>query len=173
MTSVETAPPVENAARRFNWLKLALVMSLAVNLLFIGGGIARLVTHGPPERMSNISQMQLIPRKFLGDLDRARRTELMKVFREFAPSFRDGRKATRDEVINLAAALEAEPYDAARVKTVIEMFSAQSSALIGSGGKAALTLIDKLTPEERKLLARHIRLRDDGGHKKDAPGRDD
>ena len=35
--------------------------------------------------------------------------------------------------------------------------------MIGRGGDAALDVISRLTPEERKQLARHIRLRDSGG----------
>lgn len=166
MTPVASPPPDKAMNGRFNWLKISLVVSLAVNLLVVGGGIARFISHGPPERMSGISQMQLIPRNFLGELDRGRRAELMKVFKEFAPSFRDGRKVARDDVIKLAVALEAEPYDTAAVNSAVDSFSEHSSMLVNDGGKAALTLIASLTPDERKLLARHIRLRDDGGRKK-------
>lgn len=165
MTTAET--PVASPPRRtFNWLKIVLVASLALNLLFIGGGLARFFVHGPPERMSGISQMQLIPRKFFSELSAARKTELLKVFKDFGQEFRDGRKAARTEVVNLASALEAEPYDAVKVKTVIDSFSERSAHLIGTGGQAAYTLIGKLTPDERKLLARHIRQREDGGRRK-------
>ncbi len=173
MTSDATPPPAATSNSRFNWLKIFLVVSLGLNLLFVGGGIARFIAHEEPERMSGISQMQLIPRKFLGELDRGRRAELMKVFREFAPAFREGRKAVREETINLAAALDAEPFDATRVKTAVEAYSGRSSALVSDGGKAALTLIEKLSPEERKMLARHIRSRDTGGRAKPKAGDQD
>ncbi len=169
MTAVATPPPEMVPSGRFNWLKISLVVSLAVNLLFVGGGIARFFSHRTPERMSGISQMQLIPRNFLNELDRSRRAELMKVFKEFAPSFRAGRKVARDDVIKLAVALEAEPYDNAVVKAAVDAFSEHSSELVNDGGKAALTLISSLSPEERKLLARHIRLRDEGGRKRGPP----
>lgn len=165
MTSVESAPPPSAPWWRENGLKIALVASLAVNLLFVGGGVARFVTHGPPERMNGISQMQLIPRKFLGELDSTRRAELLKVFRNLVPNFREGRKAVREDVAKLASALDADPYDAASVRAAVDSFTSRSAMLIGDGGKAALGLIEKLTPEERKALARHIRLRDDGGRK--------
>lgn len=173
MTPAETVSPAASPGSRSNWLKIVLVVSLAVNLLFIGGGVARYLTHGTPERMSGISQMQLIPRKFLGELDRGRRAELMKVFKEFAPAFREGRKAVREEAVKMAAALDAEPYDAASVKATIEAYSGRSSALASDGGKAALALIDRLSADERKLLARHIRLRDEGGRKKPQAGGQD
>ena len=173
MTPAETVSPAASPGSRSNWLKIVLVVSLAVNLLFIGGGVARYLTHGTPERMSGISQMQLIPRKFLGELDRPRRAELMSVFKQFAISFRDGRKAARDEVINLASALEAEPYDAAKVSAAVDAFSSKSLMLVEGGGKAAMVLIGKLTPGERRLLAKHIRLRDSGGRKKGSSGEKD
>lgn len=173
MTPVAPPPPNGTANTRFNGLKILLIVSLGLNLLFVGGGIARFISHGPPERMSGISQMQLIPRKFLGELDRGRRAELMKVFKEFAPAFREGRKAVREEAVKMAAALDAEPYDAASVKAAIEAYSGRSSALASDGGKAALALIDRLSADERKLLARHIRLRDEGGRKKPQAGGQD
>jgi hypothetical protein len=63
----------------------------------------------------------------------------------------------------LATALEAEPYDPLRVKSAIDSFSAKNVGLIASGAEAAMTLIDRLTPEERKRLAIHIRERADRG----------
>ena len=55
MTPAETVSPAASPGSRSNWLKIVLVVSLAVNLLFIGGGVARYLTHGTPERMSGIS----------------------------------------------------------------------------------------------------------------------
>jgi uncharacterized membrane protein len=158
---------------RFNWLKALLIGSLALNLLFVGGAATRFFMHGPPERFAGISQVQLIPRKFFGELDRGRRNELLGIIREFGKEFRGGRKAVRDEAVNLAAALETEPYDPAKVKAVIDAFSERSSALAGKGGEVALTVIGKLTPEERKLLAKHIRLRGDGGKRGEKTRNDD
>lgn len=174
MSAVET-PPQNPPPRGANWLKFALVLSLAVNLLFVGGAAARYYTHGhgPPERISGISQMQLIPRRFLGDLGRDRRSELLKVFRQFAPSFKDGRRAVRKDALKLAAALEAEPYNDAQVKTVIDGFSTRSGDLMRAGGEAALKVISMLSPDERRLLARHIRMRDDGSRRKGGSGKDD
>jgi uncharacterized membrane protein len=163
MNATGNSSPPGLPVRRFDWMKALLIASLALNLLFVGGAFARFMMYGPPERMSGMSQMQLIPRKFFGELAPDRRRELLAVFKSFGKDFRDGRKVARQQVVNLAAALETEPYDPARVKAVVDSFSQQSAALVGTGGKAALTLIEKLSPEERKLLARHIRLRDDGG----------
>ncbi len=159
----DTGTPVPPSVRRIPWLKAALIASLAVNLLFIGAGVTRFMLREQPDRISGLSQMQIIPRKFFSELDGPRKAELLGVFREFRPAFRDGRRAARQEIAVIAAALEAEPYDAARVKAAIDGFSARSESLVASGGQAALTLIERLTPEERKLLARHIRQRSERG----------
>lgn len=143
------------------WLKLALIASVALNLLFIGAGVTRYFMPGGPERMAMSSQMQLFPRKFFSELERPRRTELLRVFRGYDPAFRAGRAAARDQIKALAAALDAEPYDAAKVQAAVEGFTARSESLAASGGEAALTLIGKLNADERKLLARHLLLREE------------
>jgi uncharacterized membrane protein len=159
----EMGPATPSAVRNWPWLKLALIASLALNLLFLGAGLARFLVHDKPERVMGLTQVQLIPRKFFGELDQDRKAELLGIFREFSPKFRDGRRASREEIAALAMALEAEPYDPARVKATVDSFSARSESLIASGGQAALTLIERLTPEERKLLAKHIRQRAGSG----------
>jgi uncharacterized membrane protein len=163
MTAADDLSASPPPARRFNWMKALLIASLALNLLFVGGGVARFLMHGPPERFSGASQMQLIPRKFFAELSQGRKQELLSVFKSYGKEFRDGRRTARQQVMNLAATLETEPYDPVKVKTVAEAYSQQSAALVGTGGQAALALIEKLSPEERKLLASHIRMRNDGG----------
>jgi len=165
---VPSPGPSRTSTRGVSWLKVALVLSLSLNLLFIGAAAARFFVHHPPERITGISQMQLVPRKFFGELDRSRRLELLGVFKEFRGKFREGRKAARQDMVNLAVALEREPYDEAAVKAVVDAFSKTSSGLIEQGGQAALTFIRKLTPEERRLLAKHIRFRDEGGRSRNS-----
>lgn len=163
MTIDDTPNPAPSAERRrFPWMKTLLVASLAVNLLFVGGAAARFFIAGPPERISGSNHMQLIPRKFFGELDRQRRMELLDVFKQHRGEFRDGRKRARVEMVALAAALEAEPYDPAAVTAVVDRFRAESATLMGRGGEVALAFIARLSPAERKLLANHIRMRDGG-----------
>ncbi|MEI8178506.1 periplasmic heavy metal sensor [Aestuariivirga sp.] len=168
MSDPVTTP--EKSGRRANWLMAALIASLAVNLLVAGAAAARWYVGVGPERYARLTQTQLIPRNFFRDLDRARRTELLAVFKAQDKAVREGRRAVKAQVVELADALEAEPYDAARVKAAVEGFTAKSEALFMTGGGAALELIDKLGPEERKLMAQYLRTRDDHGRGK--PGDD-
>jgi hypothetical protein len=76
----ETAP--ETARKPINWLVVALIASLAVNLLIVGAVTARWYAgFGPGERYMRLTQTQLIPRRFFSELDRDRRMELLAVFR--------------------------------------------------------------------------------------------
>ncbi len=159
-----TAP---DTSRR--WLKLALIVSVALNLVVVGAGVTRFFMPGPPERMVMGSQMQLFPRKFFSELEKPRRLELLRVFRGYDPAFREGRAAARAEVRALASALDAEPYDPAKVKAAVEGFTERSASLAAAGGEAALTLIGKLTPDERKLLARQLLLREENMRSLRAP----
>jgi hypothetical protein len=150
--------------KRFNWLVAALIASLAVNRLIVGAVAARWYAGvGPGERYMRLTQTQLIPRRFFSELDRDRRMELLAVFRANDKQIRDGRRAVKARVVELADALEAEPYDAARARAAVEGFTANSEALFGMGSGTALTLIDMLTPAERKLMAQNLRTRDDRG----------
>ena len=166
MTGPDPIPqPDAPTPRRFNWRSALLIGSLAVNLLFVGAAAARFLVHESPGRMSGISEMQLIPRKFFGDLDSARRSEMMAVFRGYRADFREGRESRRVLAAALADALAADPYDEARMKSAIADFNARSAHLVNRGGDAAMEFIGKLTPEERVMLSKRIRERVDGGRR--------
>lgn len=156
-----------------NWLMVALIASLGLNLLVAGAAAARWYMGPPPERYARLTQAQLIPRLFFRDLDRSRRMELMAVLKADDRQIRDGRRAVKAQVIALADALEAEPYDPARVRAAVEGFTARSEALFLTGSSAALAVIGQLTPEERKMMAQHLRNREDRGRGKPDGGKPD
>lgn len=167
----ETAP--ETARKPINWLVVALIASLAVNLLIVGAVGARWFVSPGPERYARLTQAQLIPRDFFRDLDRARRSELLSVFKAQDKQIRNGRRAVKAQVMELADALEAEPFDQARVKSAVEGFTAKSEALFLTGSEAALAVIDQLTPEERKMMAQNLRNREARGRGKPDDGKPD
>lgn len=153
-------------AWRRRWMMVALVASLALNLLFVGAGVARYVASEGPGRPSISRHMQLMPRKFLTELDGPRRSEILAIVRNSEKSFQEGRRVARGDIISLADALDAEPYDPARVDEAIQRFSASSGALVREGRDAAHRVIAALSAPERKLLAKHLRLRESRGKRK-------
>ena len=161
----ETAPPNPPASRRWTWWHVLLIVSLALNLLVGAAAATRFFIHPPSERMVGMSYLQLVPRKFFADLDRPRREELLGHVRDYRDRFRDGQQKSRVVAESLADALDAAPYDEARVRAVLDQFTGNGVDQIGLGAKAALDFIASLSPDERILLAQRIRERAKGGHK--------
>ncbi len=147
------------ASRPSRWLTILLIVSLAFNVLIGAAAATRFFVKERIERVTGAGYIQLVPRKFLADLPRERRRELLAVFREFRDEFRDGRKAARDTAAKLADVLEAEPYDTAAVKAVAGEFAQSGRGLIDHGVEAAVQFVGKLTPDERRQLALRIRER--------------
>jgi len=141
------------------WWTALLIASLALNL-FIGAAIAtRFFTHGGPERFIGASYTQLIPRGFFAEMPRDRRRVLLDILLQYRKDFRAEREGTEAVAARLADALVSEPYEVEKVKLVVGEFAAQSGKLAARGGDAALDIIGRLSPEERKVLAAAIRDR--------------
>ena len=164
MTDVVPVEPP--AGRRWTWWQVLLVISLALNLLVGAAAATRFFHHPRPERLVGTSYLHLIPKKFFADLGQARREELLAHVKEHRDRFREGHQKSRAVAENLADALDAAPYDEARVRAVLDEFTGNGTNQIGIGAKAALDFVSRLTPEERILLAQRIRERAKGGKRK-------
>lgn len=146
-----------------NWKSTLLVISLGLNLVIIG----MVVSHGfmekrGPGRIQATSWSQLLPRGFFVQLEADRRRALLGDLKAHNNHFRKGRGQVRQQAAAVAAALEAEPYDPARVAAAITQFGDEGKRLMDEGSEVALGVIGKLTPEERKILAEEIRKRAGG-----------
>jgi uncharacterized membrane protein len=143
------------------WWSALLIVSLALNL-FVGGAIAtRFLTRDGPQRFIGASYAQLIPRRFFAELPGDRRKILLDILRQYRKDFRAERDGTETVAAKLADVLVSEPYDVEKVKLVVSEFAGQSGKLAVRGGDAALDIIGRLSPEERKILADAIRDRAD------------
>lgn len=143
--------------RRWSWLWIVLIASLAVNLAVA----AAIIAHNAvgPHRHRSITGpgfTQILPRAFFRDLDRDRREELVGELREHRKGFRALRKSLREKARDVASALRAEPYDEAAVAKALEVYEAEAETMIGRGREIAGNFFKRLTPEERKLIADQI-----------------
>lgn len=148
------------------WLKVALIASLAFNVLIVSAAVTR-VWHGGGERMPGGGYVQLVPRGFLRELPDEQRKQATDILRSFAREARSGRELARDAANKLADAIAAEPYDVAKVKLVIDGFSTDTAQIAAKGGEAAMQVIALLTPEQRQALASSIRERAMKGKRRD------
>jgi uncharacterized membrane protein len=172
----DTPPPArqDNGGRAAAWLPrlrspwwtALLIASLALNFLVIAAITTHVMRREHGERFMGASYSQLVPRRFLSDLPRERRKELMAIFRDYRDDFRLGRDQSREIANRLADALGAEPYDAQKVSAVTAEFGKAGAGLIDQGTELANVFFARLSPEERKLLAQRIREKAAGGRRK-------
>jgi hypothetical protein len=155
ISSRESAP----SARPRRWWLALLVGSLALNIATLAAIGTRAFVNERIERLAGPSYTQLVPRRFLADISKARREELREVLRSYRGSFRESRGGLRDAALGLAKVLETSPTDDATIMSSIDGFAAAGSAILNEGAKVAREIVSKLTPEERKLLGRRIRER--------------
>jgi uncharacterized membrane protein len=143
------------------WWTGLLGLSLMANLLVGGILIGRNFRHNMLEDSVQNSLAQFVPRKFVEDLPRERRKEIMGILRENRQDMHALRQDFDSKALQLADALDVENYDATAVKTLIENFTTGSQSLAARGAAVVVELVGKLTPAERKDLAAAIR---DKGH---------
>jgi len=158
--TAEATPAARTGRSRLWWI--VLIASLALNLLAVGAVIAHWI-HGPPPpgRIEGYSSLQILPRQFVSDLQGERRDIIVGILRKFRGEFRERRAEMRANTEKIAQALEAEPYNPEAVTAAIDQFAATGRLMIDGGVLTVKTVIEVLTPEERKLLAQRIRERDE------------
>ena len=152
-------PPVDlssTAKKHYLWRTL-LIASLMLNLLVVGLVIGRFTGHGPEGRQGGPAYAQFVPGRFLGDLARDRRHELAAGLRSSREDMQKLHSQSGDNAQKLAAELDSENYDAGRVGVLIDSFTTGPDSLAAGGGKVLKDFYAKLTPAERKLLAKAIR----------------
>ena len=159
------------------WLVVALVVSVAVNLALVGfligfsgkppawrpggfdatAGLGRLIRFLPEERRSEV--LGPIGKDSLG--------------REARGSFRTMRRAQH----GIAEALAAEPFDPDKVDAALAAFRDQFDLSQQRSHAAFVTIMERLTPEERQRFVetmRHMRdPRRDRGRRPEGRRRDD
>jgi Spy/CpxP family protein refolding chaperone len=159
MSPPDSASPSPPSSRSRRWLVGLLVASMAVNLLIVGAAFSGWIWPEHGERGGFHRSFDLLPRQFFAELDQQRRAELAAVFRARKTEFREQHRALRDAAAALADALEREPYDPPLAQSAIAEHSGRSHQLIDLGATTAATLVETLTPEERRALAEAIRQR--------------
>ncbi len=143
--------------RRWSWLWIALIASLAINLAVV----AAIVSHKTigPHRHRSITGpgfTQILPRAFFRELDSDRREELVDELRGHRKGFRELRKSLREKARDVASALRAEPYDEAAVTKALEVYETEAQTMVVRGRGIAGNFFKRLTPDERKLIADQI-----------------
>lgn len=125
---------------RGRWLKIVLGLSLALNLLVIGWSGARWAMHGG---------------------DRGHRhwghPAVEQAWHRHGPAAHELRENTAAALMEAADALEAEPFDAARLDAAIEVLEANGAELIALSGVAAREIAAGFDAQARSRMANRMR----------------
>lgn len=137
--------------RTRTWVRVALVVSLALNLLVLGMIGGAVINHGRGDPRAVTGPADLGPYgRALSDADRA---ALRKAIRAEGPRLRENREAVRAGFRELTGALRAEPYDHARVTAIIEGQQARVEAQVDLLRALMLDRVAQMTPAERAGFA--------------------
>ena len=137
------------------WLVGALIVSIVVNLLLAGFVVGRM--SGDFGFRDGIGAAPKLPP--IGFLERDRRREVMRGLdarREIRPILRELRRSQRD----MRSALVQEPFDEAALSRALAEFRGRLEESQALSHKKLVQVAARLTPDERRRLARTMDRRD-------------
>lgn len=158
---VPPVPPVPPAASG-KGLRIALGISVALNLLVVGLVAGALLRDGDP-RARMVRDLDFGP--FTEALSPRDREALRRSFVERAPGLRDVRREMRGDLETFLNVLRSEPFDAAALQAVMDNQAGRMSRRIELGRELLLERLAAMPPAERAAFADRLekRLRRGGG----------
>ncbi|MCA0271378.1 MAG: periplasmic heavy metal sensor [Proteobacteria bacterium] len=135
-------------------MKIALILSLTLNLMIFGVMGGAMLAHGGRDDPRRVRDVGFGP--YTEALSPEDRKALREAFFKAAPDFRKGREEARADVAALAAAIRAEPYDRAAVEAVMASQVARIEGRLQLGRGLLLDRLDAMGPEARAALAGRI-----------------
>ncbi|KAB2851300.1 MAG: periplasmic heavy metal sensor [Hyphomicrobiaceae bacterium] len=148
-TSVPPVPPAPAPSGLPRWVKITLILSLAVNLLLVGSIIGhRLATrHGP---FASVFRSVDDATRFARKLPAERRQALRAIFEKHREEFRPLVTAVQEARKGVEATLSAEPFDKDKFIAALAALQEAESKARASRRPMAAEMAAILTPEERK-----------------------
>ncbi len=125
------------------WVRIALVVSLALNLLVVGL-VAGAILGGPRDRDRNPALRDLGFGPFVAALPRADRREMGRAIAREAGAFRENRAEMRAMFEAFLTALRAEPYDPDAVQRIVSGQQAKVSERQDLGRRLLLERIEAM-----------------------------
>lgn len=150
----EQNKPVAAAPKAGRGMKIALILSLTLNLLIFGVMGGAMLAHGGRDDPRRVRDVGFGP--YTEALSPEDRKALRDAFIKAVPDFRAGREEARADVAKLAEAIRAEPYDRAAVEAVFASQAERIEARLTIGRNLLLDRLDAMAPEARAALAGRI-----------------
>ncbi len=144
----ETATP-KGAARR--WMRVTLVISLAVNLLVAGLVVGALIRGGPDRERRVARDFGGAP--FVMALDREDRRAVIAELREEPGGLRGDRRKLRERFEALLAALRSTEFDREAVQEILAEQRGVAAARQAAGERLLLDRLEAMPQAERAAYA--------------------
>jgi uncharacterized membrane protein len=146
--------PVSPAAAS-GWIKIALVVSLAVNLLVAGLVVGAMVRHDRDDRGMREDDVprEFVRSPFLGALDREDRRAVGRELMREEGSLRENRAELRARFERLLVAIRAEPFDRGAIEAILDEQRAAGARRLELAEEAVLDRLSAMTPEARAAYA--------------------
>lgn len=155
---------VGTATPRRNWLRIALMASLALNLLFIGVVAGKAMRHGGPFGWQHHGGPH---GAFFRRIDEPRRTELRQVLEGDRAEI-DGKRAEIEKLRQGVRDLIArDTFDATAVESAVAGVMAARMELRQGGTKRFIAALSRMTPDERRSFMKRRGWRGRDGDKGD------
>ncbi len=148
-TTPPPTPPVTTVPATSRGVKIALALSVALNLAVAGLAVGAWLGHGPRQGMPR--DMSFGP--FSEALDDTDRKAIRRALLERLGEFREQREAARAEFETLLATLRADPFDPEALKAALAALEARNAERLELGRTLIETRLIEMSPEERADFA--------------------
>jgi uncharacterized membrane protein len=139
---------MSNGSKTRRWLAVALVVSVGINLLFVGIAAGRYFTHRGFERPGE-PIAERIGRALPPEAGEIFRNEL----RQRRPDIASARLALREARQEVRTALAAEPFDPARLEAALGEMRRRGLSLQQTMHESMVASARQMSPEARRRLA--------------------
>lgn len=142
------------------WVKLALIGSLALNLLVAGGALGSWWTHGHlggglagrgPGGSRGSEEVGISG--FARQLPPERRQLIRKILHDNKQNFAPLREEVRSARKATAGVLASEPFDAAKLREAFAAIDAAEARLRSAARESVIKSAESMTPDERRALS--------------------
>lgn len=138
------------------WMKILLVVSLALNLLVAGVFLGAVLRHDRDQKMGHDRtefSRDLSRTPFVAALDPGDRRDLARRLARSEGTLKENRAEIRDRFERLLAALRAEPFERAEVEELLEEQRKAGARRLKIGEDAILDRLAEMSPDARRAYA--------------------
>lgn len=152
---VEKASGAGQPEARRGWMRVALIVSVSLNLLVAGVVIGAVIGHDKRPPRPVVGDVSLGP--FTDALSKEDREALRRAAQAEGRNLRDMRRRASSDMREVIAVLEAEPFDKAKAGAVIGAVRSRAMERFAIGERLMVERLAQMTPEARQAFAARLR----------------